>query len=67
MPLLSRLNVVRLLTAINFPYYKIYAQVDPAKDAANLAKHGISRAGDLEVLARVTDERFAEPAFAPIA
>jgi hypothetical protein len=55
------------LTAINFPYYKIYAQVDPAKDAANLAKHGISRAGDLEVLARVTDERFAEPAFAPIA
>lgn len=38
---------------------------DPAKDAANIAKHGISlaRAADLEVLAFVADERFAEPRF----
>jgi uncharacterized DUF497 family protein len=38
---------------------------DPAKDAANIAKHGISlaRAADLEVLAYVGDNRFSEPRF----
>jgi uncharacterized protein len=37
-------------------------EFDPAKDAANLAKHGISlaRAADLEVVARVVDGRYAE-------
>ncbi len=40
-------------------------EFDPEKDAANLAKHGISlaRAIDLELLAYVADERFAEPRF----
>lgn len=40
-------------------------EFDPAKDAANIAKHGISlaRAGELEVLAYVDDARFAEPRF----
>lgn len=38
---------------------------DPAKDAANVEKHGISlaRAADLEVLAYVKDDRFSEPRF----
>ena len=38
---------------------------DPSKDAANIAKHGISlsRAVDLEILAYVEDRRFAEPRF----
>jgi uncharacterized protein len=37
-------------------------EFDAAKDAANLAKHGVSlaRAADLEVFARVVDPRFAE-------
>ena len=40
-------------------------EFDPAKDAANIAKHGVSlaRAADLEVLAYVEDRRFAEPRF----
>ena len=40
-------------------------EFDPDKDAANIAKHGISlaRAIDLEVLAYVEDRRFAEPRF----
>ena len=40
-------------------------EFDPDKDAANIAKHGISlaRSVDLEVLAYVEDRRFAEPRF----
>lgn len=40
-------------------------EFDPAKDAANIAKHGISlaRAADLDVLVYVADPRFAEPRF----
>jgi uncharacterized DUF497 family protein len=40
-------------------------EFDPAKDLANVHKHGISlaRAVDLEVLAYVEDDRFAEPRF----
>jgi uncharacterized DUF497 family protein len=40
-------------------------EFDPEKDAANIAKHGISlsRAVDLEVRAYVEDLRFAEPRF----
>ncbi len=36
---------------------------DPDKDAANIAKHGVSlaRAADLMILARLFDDRFAEP------
>ena len=30
---------------------------DPAKDAANIAKHGVALASELEVLAVVEDER----------
>lgn len=35
---------------------------DPVKDAANIAKHGVSlaRATELDVLARVLDTRFEE-------
>ncbi len=35
-------------------------EFDPDKDTANIAKHGVSlaRAADLEILARVRDERF---------
>ena len=38
---------------------------DPAKDAANLAKHGVSlaAAADLEIKANVEDDRFIEPRF----
>jgi len=38
-------------------------EFDAAKDEANRTKHGISlaRASDLEVLARVADQRFSEP------
>lgn len=38
---------------------------DPAKDAANIAMHGLSlaRAVELEVLAVVPDARFEEPRF----
>ena len=38
---------------------------DPAKDQANVAKHGMSLAlaADLDVLAYVSDDRFAEPRF----
>ena len=38
-------------------------EFDPAKDAANIAKHGVSlaRAGELQVVAIVDDGRFAEP------
>ncbi|MDP9415147.1 MAG: BrnT family toxin [Pseudomonadota bacterium] len=37
-------------------------EFDPAKDAANIEKHGISlsRAADLVVLARMIDDRFEE-------
>ncbi len=40
-------------------------EFDPAKDAANVAKHGISlaRAVDLVVLAVVADDRFQEERF----
>lgn len=40
-------------------------EFDPAKDAANIEKHGISlgRAADLELLAYVDDGRFNEPRF----
>lgn len=40
-------------------------EFDPAKDVANIAKHGISlaRAADLELLAYEADDRFDEPRF----
>lgn len=40
-------------------------EFDPDKDAANIAKHGISlaRAAELDVTAYVPDDRFAEPRF----
>ncbi|KQS01541.1 hypothetical protein ASG11_17990 [Sphingomonas sp. Leaf357] len=40
-------------------------EFDPAKDALNIEKHGISlaRAAELELLAYVADGRFAEPRF----
>lgn len=40
-------------------------EFDPDKDAANLAKHGVSlaRAAELELLARVEDGRFGERRF----
>lgn len=40
-------------------------EFDPEKDAANMAKHGVSlaRAADLDVLAYVPNSRFAEPRF----
>jgi uncharacterized DUF497 family protein len=40
-------------------------EFDPAKDAANMQKHGISlaRAAELDLLAYVVDDRFAEPRF----
>ena len=40
-------------------------EFDPAKDIANLAKHGLSlaRAGDIEIVARIADDRFGEPRF----
>ena len=40
-------------------------EFDSEKDAANIAKHGVSlaRAADLEVLVYVEDRRFAEPRF----
>ena len=40
-------------------------EFDPAKDAANIAKHGISlaRGEELELLAYVEDDRFSEPRF----
>jgi len=36
-------------------------EFDPAKDAANIAKHGVSlaSAADLEILSIVADDRFA--------
>ena len=38
---------------------------DPAKDAVNVEKHGISlaRAADIELLSYVDDDRFEEPRF----
>lgn len=38
---------------------------DPAKDIANIAKHGVSlaRAADLDVFARIVDARFEEPRY----
>lgn len=40
-------------------------EFDPAKDAVNIDKHGISlsRATDLHLLAYVDDDRFIEPRF----
>ena len=40
-------------------------EFDPAKDEANIAKHGVSlaRAADLDILAFVDDTRFAEPRY----
>jgi uncharacterized DUF497 family protein len=40
-------------------------EFDPAKDAANIEKHGISlaRAAELDLLAYVADDRFAESRF----
>lgn len=39
----------------------MYIEFDPAKDEANIAKHGVSlsRAAELDVLADVADARFA--------
>ena len=38
-------------------------ELDPIKDAANIAKHGVSLAlaAELQVVARVYDDRYAEP------
>ena len=38
---------------------------DPDKDKANFAKHGVSlgRASDLNILARIVDNRYSEPRF----
>jgi uncharacterized protein len=40
-------------------------EFDPAKDAANIAKHGLSLAmvADLDVHGYIPDTRFAEPRF----
>lgn len=40
-------------------------EFDTAKDAANIAKHGVSlaRAADLDVYGFIADDRFAEPRF----
>lgn len=40
----------------------MYVEYDPAKDLANIAKHGVSlaRAAELEILVVVKDDRFAE-------
>ena len=40
-------------------------EFDAAKNAANIEKHGISlaRAAELDLLAYVADDRFAEPRF----
>jgi uncharacterized DUF497 family protein len=40
----------------------VNVEFDPAKDAANIAKHGVSlaRAGELEIVAVVEDGRFSE-------
>ena len=40
-------------------------EFDPAKDEVNVATHGLSlaRAVDLDVLAYLPDDRFAEPRF----
>lgn len=40
-------------------------EFDPAKDIANLAQHGLSlaRAGDIEIVARLADDRFDEHRF----
>ena len=40
-------------------------EFDPAKDALNTEKHGISlaRAAELDLLAYVADDRFGEPRF----
>jgi uncharacterized DUF497 family protein len=40
-------------------------EFDPAKDAANIEKHGISlaRAAEFELMAYVADDRFSEPRF----
>lgn len=40
-------------------------EFDPAKDASNIAKHGISlaRAADIDALVYVADDRFEEPRF----
>ncbi|WP_421847874.1 BrnT family toxin [Novosphingobium sp.] len=40
-------------------------EFDPAKDAANVAKHGLSlaRAAELDVRAYIADDRFTEPRF----
>ena len=49
------------------PVYTIRMDIefDLAKDAANIAKHGVSmaRAIELDGIVFVTDERFAEPRF----
>lgn len=38
-------------------------EFDPDKDAANVAKHGISlaRAADFELVSRIDDDRYYEP------
>lgn len=40
-------------------------EFDPAKDASNIAKHGVSlaRAADLAAIVAVEDDRFEEPRF----
>src|SRR5216684_1477314 len=49
-----------ILTICKQIVYTITADYDPAKEAINLARHGVSLAGriDLEVLAIVRDDRF---------
>ena len=44
---------------------KLEIEFDPAKDAANIVKHGVSlaRGAELDVLAYVADGRFDEPRF----
>ena len=45
-----------------WPQYDVDIEFDPAKDEANIAKHGMSlaRAAELDVLADVADGRFTE-------
>lgn len=50
---------------IVYTYIAVDVEFDPAKDAANLAKHGVSlaRAVDLDQIVVVEDNRYAERRF----
>jgi uncharacterized protein len=50
---------------IVFTFIGVAIEFDPRKDAANIAKHGVSLAlaAELEIIAVIADERFAEPRF----